>query len=120
MAVMISTSLNVNRTRKKEIQLTQRNEQLIYDLNNEIDVRKMAQLEIELAKQQLEYKVDERTKELSQTNLNLKSVIDKKEQAEKSLQYLAYHDELTGLPNKNLLVDRINQSIKISSSWLFV
>lgn len=115
MAVMISTSLNVNRTRKKEIQLTQRNEQLIYDLNNEIDVRKMAQLEIELAKQQLEYKVDERTKELSQTNRHLKCVIDKKEHAEKSLQHLAYHDELTGLPNKNLLVDRINQSIKISS-----
>ena len=114
-AVMISTSLNINRNRKKEIELTQHNERLINDLNSEIDTREKIQLEIELAKQHLEHKVDERTKELSQTNLNLKSVIDKKEQAEKSLQYLAYHDELTGLPNKNLLVDRINQSIKISS-----
>ena len=114
-AVMIATSLNINRTRKKEIELTQHNVQLIHELNNEIHVREKVQLEIELAKQHLEQKVDERTKELSQTNLHLKSVIDKKEQAEKNLQYLAYHDELTGLPNKNLLVDRINQSIKISA-----
>ena len=122
-AVMISTSLNINRNRKKEIELTQHNERLINDLNSEIDTREKIQLEIELAKQHLEHKVDERTKELSQTNLNLKSVIDKKEQAEKSLQYLAYHDELTGLPNKNLLVDRINQSIKyhheMNSRWQF-
>ena len=114
-AVMISTSLNINRTRKKEIELTQDNVQLIKDLNNEIDVREKVQLEIELAKQHLEHKVDDRTKELSQINMHLNSVIDKKEQAEKSLQHIAYHDELTGLPNKNLLVDRINQSIKVSS-----
>jgi diguanylate cyclase (GGDEF)-like protein len=114
-AVMIATSLNINRTRRKEIELTQHNVQLISELSNEIDVREKIQLEIELAKQHLEHKVDERTKELSKTNLHLKSVIDKKEQAEKNLQYLAYHDELTGLPNKNLLVDRINQSIKISA-----
>ena len=115
MSVMIATSFNINRTRKKEIKLTQDNEQLINDLNNEVDIRERTQLEVELAKQQLEHKVVERTKELSKTNLHLTSVIDKKEQAEKSLQYLAYHDELTGLPNKNLLIDRISQSIKISS-----
>lgn len=113
-AVMISTSFNINRTRKKEVELTNHNERLIGDLNNEITMREKAQLQIELAKQQLEHKVDERTKELRQTNLHLTKVIDKKERAEKSLQHLAYHDELTGLPNKNLLVDRISQSIKIS------
>jgi diguanylate cyclase (GGDEF)-like protein len=48
-------------------------------------------------------------------NANLERVIDKKEEAEQSLQYLAYHDELTGLPNRNTLVDRIGQSIKKSS-----
>lgn len=114
-AVMISTCFKINRTRKKEIELTLNNEELISDLNNEIGMRERAQLDLEEGKAQLEHKVKERTKELSDTNKHLESVIDKKEEAERNLQHLAYHDELTGLPNKNLLVDRISQSIKISS-----
>ena len=114
MAVMISTSLKINRTRKKEISLTRNNEQLILDLNNEIDMRERAQMETEKGKQQLESKVEERTMELQEANLYLEKVIEKKEEAERNLQHLAYHDELTNLPNKNLLVDRISQSIKIS------
>lgn len=114
-AVMISTSYKINRRRKKEIELTHNNEVLIHDLNNEIGMRERAQLEIEQSKLQLEQKVKERTRELSDTNIHLENVISKKEEAERNLQHLAYHDELTGLPNKNLLVDRISQSIKISS-----
>lgn len=114
MAVMISTSLKINRTRKKEISLTQNNEELILDLNSEIDMRERAQMETEKGKQQLEFKVEERTRELQEANIYLEKVIEKKEEAERSLQHLAYHDELTNLPNKNLLVDRISQSIKIS------
>jgi len=115
MALMITTSFNINRGHKKEIELTFNNKQLINDLNIEIASREKAQLELENSKHQLENKVTERTKELIDININLEKVIDKKEKAEQSLQYLAYHDELTGLPNKNLLVDRINQSIKTSS-----
>ncbi|MBT8134246.1 MAG: EAL domain-containing protein [Gammaproteobacteria bacterium] len=111
---MISTSLKINRTRKKEISLTQNNEELILDLNSEIDMRERAQMETEKGKQQLEFKVEERTRELQEANIYLEKVIEKKEEAERSLQHLAYHDELTNLPNKNLLVDRISQSIKIS------
>jgi len=114
-AVMISTSFKINRTRKKEIELTLSNEELITDLNNEIGMRERAQLDLEEGKLLLEHKVNERTKELINANEHLENVIDKKEEAERNLQYLAYHDELTGLPNKNLLVDRICQSIKISS-----
>lgn len=112
---MISASFNLNKIRKTEINLTLNNKKLISDLNNEIEIREGIQGELEHSKEQLENKVTERTKELVDINFNLEKVIDKKEQAEQSLQYLAYHDELTGLPNKNLLVDRINQSIKISS-----
>jgi len=109
--VMISTSFNVNRRRKNEIELTYHNEQLITDLNDEIEIREAAQHELETNKRQLEIKVDERTKDLVDINSNLESVIKKKEQAEESLQYLAYHDELTGLPNRNLLINRIDHSI---------
>ena len=115
MALMITTSFNINRSHKKEIELIFNNKQLISDLNNEIVMRENVQLELEINKRELENKVNQRTKELSDINVNLEKVITKKEQAEQSLQHLAYHDELTGLPNKNLLVDRINQSIKTSS-----
>ena len=111
---MMSASFGINRSHKKEIELTFNNRQLIYDLNNEINIREKIQFELEDNKRKLETKVRERTKDLVSTNLDLEKVIEKKEEAEQSLQYLAYHDELTGLPNKNLLVDRINQSIKIS------
>lgn len=115
MALMISTSFNINRSHKKEIELTINNKRLINDLNSEIAVREEVQFELEQNKHALENKVIERTRELIDINLNLEKVISKKDKAEQSLQYLAYHDELTGLPNKNLLVDRVNQSIKISA-----
>jgi diguanylate cyclase (GGDEF)-like protein len=110
--VMISTSLKVNMRRKHELELIVHNEQLISDLNDEIQIREKVQLELEDNKRQLECKVNERTKDLQEINANLKKTIEKKEKAEDSLQYLAYHDELTGLPNRNLLIDRINHSIE--------
>jgi len=111
---MMSASFGINRSHKKEIELTFNNKQLINDLNNEISIREKIQFELENNKRKLETTVKERTKDLLSTNLDLEKVIEKKEEAEQSLQYLAYHDELTGLPNKNLLIDRISQSIKIS------
>ena len=113
--IMIITSIRFNKRFKTELELTFNNKQLIGDLNNEIGIREEVQLELEQGKLELENKVKERTSELVDINLNLEKVIEKKERAEESLQYLAYHDELTGLPNKSLLVDRINQSIKTSS-----
>lgn len=114
-AVMISTSIKVNRSRKKEIELTLYNESLITDLNEEIHIREETQLELENNKRKLEMKVEERTKDLVAINSNLEKVIEKKEQAEESLQYLAYHDELTGLPNRNLLINRIDHSIQTAN-----
>lgn len=114
MGFMISSSFNMNRIHKKGIELTFNNEQLINDLSKEIGIRESVQVELEHNKSDLENKVGERTRELTRINMDLENVINEKEQAEESLQYLAYHDELTGLPNKNLLVDRISQSIKIS------
>jgi len=112
---MIMTSFSINKSHKKSIELTYNNKELINDLNNEISIREKVQFELEDNKRKLEQTVKERTSDLLEINTNLERVIEKKEQAEKNLQYLAYHDELTGLPNKSLLVDRINQSIKISS-----
>jgi len=114
-AIMVVTSIRFNKRYKKELELRFRNKNLINDLNQEIVHRESVQKELENSKDELEHKVKERTQELININKNLQKVISKKEKAEQSLQYLAYHDELTGLPNKNLLVDRIKQSIKTSS-----
>ena len=46
----------------------------------------------------LEYVVEEKTEELQQQT--------------KRMQYLAHHDSLTTLPNKNLFLDRLKQAIK--------
>ncbi len=113
--IMIVTSYRFNTRFISELKLRYKNRSLIIDLNQEIINRKLAQEELEHNKHDLEIKVRERTSELIEINTNLENVIKKKEHAEESLQYLAYHDELTGLPNRNLLVDRINQSIKISA-----
>lgn len=53
------------------------------------------------ANRQLEQKVQQRTQELSNANQNL--------------QFLATHDNLTGLPNRFLFFDRLDQVIKKSS-----
>ncbi len=115
MSMLTSTSFNINRGHKKEIELKLNNRKLIDDLNVEIGAREKVQRELVNNKRELEKKVKERTRELVDINADLERVIDKKEQAEQTLQYLAYNDELTGLPNRNTLVDRIGQSIKKSS-----
>ena len=56
--------------------------------------------QLEVANQQLEQKVQQRTKELSSANQHL--------------QFLATHDNLTGLPNRFLFFDRLDQAIKKS------
>jgi len=114
-ALMITTSIGINRRFIRELQLRFENKTLIFDLNEEVLHREQAQIALEKNKRELEIKVETRTKDLVEINTSLKTVIEKKEQAENSLQHLAYHDELTGLPNRNLLVDRITQSIKTSS-----
>lgn len=115
MSLMVTTSFNINRSHKQEILLKINNRQLINDLNIEIGAKVKVQKELERNKRDLENKVRERTRDLEDINENLERVIEKKEQAEQTLQYLAYNDELTGLPNRNTLIDRIGQSIKKSS-----
>jgi diguanylate cyclase (GGDEF)-like protein len=110
--IMITASLGVNRSHRHELQLNIKNKELIDDLHNEVQHRIQTQEQLEDSKRHLEQKVKERTQELEHINDNLTQEILEKQKAEESLEYIAYHDELTGLPNKNLLVDRINHSIE--------
>jgi len=46
------------------------------------------------------------------SDISLSLEVDKRKVIEKDLEHQAYHDSLTGLPNRALLLDRIDQAIK--------
>ncbi|MEN3330277.1 MAG: hypothetical protein V7638_5084 [Acidobacteriota bacterium] len=60
---------------------------------------------------QLEEKVRERTAALLNTTKQLETEIAERNRAEERLNYLAYHDLLTELPNRVLFQDRLGQAL---------
>jgi diguanylate cyclase (GGDEF)-like protein/PAS domain S-box-containing protein len=60
---------------------------------------------------ELEIKVKERTSELSTANKELENEISIRIDMEEKIKHLAYYDYLTGLPNKRLFNERLNQCI---------
>ena len=59
-------------------------------------------------------KVGEQAAELDQSNRKLRQEIDERNRVEEKLSYTALHDGLTGLANRHLFMDRLNQVIKKS------
>ena len=62
----------------------------------------------------LAYHFNQSKKALDSNNRNLKLQIKERRQAEKKLKHLALHDPLTGLPNRLLFQDRLQQAIALS------
>jgi diguanylate cyclase (GGDEF)-like protein/PAS domain S-box-containing protein len=60
---------------------------------------------------ELEIKVQERTNELIKANKGLEYEISRRIEMEEKIKKLAYYDYLTGLPNKRLFNDRVEQCI---------
>ncbi len=107
---IVYTAAGINKARKQEIQFQFENKNLIQELNVEIEQRTQVQEQLEKHRHQLKEKVEERTKELTLINASLKKEISERELAEENLQHIAWHDELTDLPNKSLLLDRIQHA----------
>lgn len=63
------------------------------------------------AQEHLEGRVQERTMELEVINHALEIEVVERKQAEQRIEFMAYHDPLTSLPNRVLLLDRIKQSL---------
>lgn len=66
---------------------------------------------IKAARDTLEIQVAARTDELKRTNSQLEGEISERRQAQSKLNYLAYHDPLTGLANRRCFIERLEESL---------
>ncbi|MGO2075176.1 diguanylate cyclase domain-containing protein [Pseudoalteromonas sp. AOP31-A2-14] len=62
--------------------------------------------------QELEYRVVEKTKEISQTNMHLQMQIEERKKVEQQLYHDAHHDSLTGLPNRSLFLTQLEKTLQ--------
>ncbi len=78
---------------------------------DDVTVRREGAEAIRRARDELEVRVLERTAELAGANAMLQGEIVERRQAEARVHHMAYHDSLTGLPNRALLADRLDRAM---------
>ncbi|VEP11537.1 Diguanylate cyclase (GGDEF) domain-containing protein [Hyella patelloides LEGE 07179] len=86
-------------------------EEVLARVKNQLALQ-AAYREIHILNSQLEQRVKERTSELESANLSLKQEISQRQIVEEKLRYDALHDSLTNLPNRNLLLKRIDNCLQ--------
>ncbi len=74
--------------------------------------RKHAATSLKQANASLERRVTERTRALALANRDLREQIAERERVERRLKYETLHDSLTGLPNRALLLQRLEQAMQ--------
>jgi diguanylate cyclase (GGDEF)-like protein len=84
--------------------------QLVRSIRYAIE-RSQAKEALRKANDELEQRVVARTAELANTVAALHAEILERKQAEERIRYMAHYDALTGLPNRDLLQDRIRQAL---------
>lgn len=98
----------------EEHQYTPRDQELLtfvsYHIANALDRKRTAE-SLKHAYADLEQRVNERTSELATVNRELREHIGVRERMERQLKHETLHDALTGLPNRNFLLERMSQSL---------
>lgn len=80
-------------------------------INENISAMKKIQSDLRTAHNHLEKRVHERTQELIAVNNQLEDEIKERIAKEEEIYQLAFSDQLTGLPNRRLFNDRLEQAI---------
>lgn len=80
----------------------------------DITEKKEAEKKIQRAYKDLEERVKARTMALEQTNQSLSREIREREKAQQQLTYLATHDPLTSLPNRNVFTEHLEKAIQFA------
>lgn len=70
------------------------------------------------ARDELEVRVTERTAELAGANALLQEEINERRQAEARVHHMAYHDSLTGLPNRAMLSEQLDAAMQLVASGI--
>lgn len=78
----------------------------------EASERRRSQLALQIAYDELETKIIERTDELAKVNEQLQAQIIECQISEQKLLYDAFHDALTGLPNRALFMQRLESAVE--------
>lgn len=93
-------------------------EEILVAVVRDVTERKRAEAELYEYRQRLEELVEQRTAELQQsnrklleTNKELNAAYDRLRSTEQRIRHMAHHDILTGLPNRALIEDRVNQAV---------
>ncbi len=73
-----------------------------------VEALREAKTTVDQANQDLELRVSQRTLELKQANQALRSEISQRERTQEQLIYQTLHDSLTGLPNRDMFIQRVS------------
>ena len=108
---ILSIAKKYNQNFKETQVLINENITLISNMEDEIYNSSKAQQALETHKSKLEDIVESRTSELQAINEDLIEQIEIRNDIEKKLEYLAYYDELTDLPNRTLFIEKLKSSL---------
>jgi len=92
-------------------------EEVLTRVQNQLEIRKKTN-EIHQINAQLEERVKERTKQLEFVNQKLIQEIFERKRIQAQLLEMALHDGLTGLPNRALFMERLQQELKRTNTNL--
>ncbi len=81
-------------------------------VQNDVTERKQAEEELQRAHDELEDRVRQRTARLAEANAQLQREIAERRELEEQLTHQAFHDPLTGLPNRTLFLDHLDLALE--------